>query len=316
MNAAIVLSSHNSEAQARELFCAARFAGAQNIFVWVFNGAAGWAMHLPAQQVVSIRLGQPSFVDSLADALGHYYLKFRPELMLFYGDGWGNDLAVRFSYLCGGNCATNVTGIRRSGDGISVRRRAYGLHLMSEQTFKAAPFLFSIDKDSFEKLPSAGVPGLMVETLPLQSPWHLKYELHPTERAEDLASYPVVLVGGRGIGSKENAQSLMRLGSLLGAGVGATRPAVFNGWFSLDRLVGASGERIMPKLCIVFGASGCTPLMLGIKKSNKIIAVNADPCAQIFDSCDIGIVGDCNQIIVEMTAALEHGIAPSVFPRS
>ncbi|MEL7608707.1 MAG: electron transfer flavoprotein subunit alpha/FixB family protein [Bacillota bacterium] len=315
MNAAIVLSAHNSEAQARELLCAARSAGAQNIFIWAFHGAAGWTMHLPAQQVLSIRVTQPSFVDSLADALGRYYLKVRPELMLFYGDGWGNDLAVRFSHLCGGSLATNITGIRRFDGGVRVTRRAYGLHLVSELTFQRGPFLFSIDGDSFEKLPSAGVPGLMVETLPLQTPWRLRYELHPREQVEDLSGYPVVLIGGRGLGSKENAERLMRLGTLLGAGVGATRPAVFNGWFGLDRLVGASGERIQPKLCVVFGASGCAPLMLGIKKSGRIIAVNSDPNAQIFDACDEGVVGDCGEIIGEMLAKAERGEAPKAFLR-
>ncbi|MCI8833810.1 MAG: hypothetical protein HFH24_00290 [Ruminococcus sp.] len=92
---------------------------------------------------------------------------------------------------------------------------------------------------------------------------------------------------------------LKALGALLDAGIGSTRPAVWNSWFSEHQLIGLSGQIIAPNVCIVFGASGCTPFIKGIE-SRLLVAVNQDPNALIFSHCDLELVDDCREIIAEL----------------
>ena len=51
----------------------------------------------------------------------------------------------------------------------------------------------------------------------------------------NLDNADVVVVGGRGLGSKENFRLVFKLADLLEGEVGATRPAILAGWAGEDR---------------------------------------------------------------------------------
>lgn len=108
----------------------------------------------------------------------------------------------------------------------------------------------------------------------------------------DLEDAPVVVVGGRGMGSRENFQVLLELAECLGGKVGATRPAVMSGWADEDRLLGQTGKSVKPKLLITVGTSGAVQYTTGIQGAEIIVAVNRDPSAPIFKMADLGLVGD------------------------
>lgn len=134
-------------------------------------------------------------------------------------------------------------------------------------------------------------------------------EIIPDKRIQLLRSRPekirkvhledakVVIVGGRGIGSKEQFQMLFELADLLGGEVGATRPAIRTGWMDEDRLIGQTGKNVKPKLLITIGTSGALQYTTGIRASETIIAINHDPHAPIFKMADLGLVGDAGAIL-------------------
>jgi electron transfer flavoprotein alpha subunit len=123
-----------------------------------------------------------------------------------------------------------------------------------------------------------------------------------------LEDAPVVVVGGRGLGSKEQFELLFELAELLEGEVGATRPVIDSGWTEKDRLLGQTGKTVKPKLLVSVGASGAVQYTTGILGSETIIAINRDSQAPIFNMADLGLVGDANTILPLLIEALRKRI--------
>ena len=68
--------------------------------------------------------------------------------------------------------------------------------------------------------------------------------------------------------------------------------------------MGVSGISVSPKLYIACGISGQMQHMVGCNKSGTVIAVNKDKNAPIFKQCDFGLVGDVNDVLPKLEAAL------------
>lgn len=107
-----------------------------------------------------------------------------------------------------------------------------------------------------------------------------------------LSQAQIVVAGGMGVGSREGFQKLERLADKLGAGLGASRTAVDAGFAPYRCQVGMTGITVCPRLYLAFGISGAVQHLAGMSGSGKIVAVNSDPKAPIFDYADYGIVGD------------------------
>jgi electron transfer flavoprotein alpha subunit len=120
----------------------------------------------------------------------------------------------------------------------------------------------------------------------------------------ELEDAPVVVAGGRGMGSRENFQLLFELAQCLGGEVGATRPVVMAGWAGEDRLLGQTGRSVKPRLLITVGTSGALQYTTGIQGAETIIAINRDPNAQIFKMSDLGLVGDGRSILALLLETL------------
>ena len=117
-----------------------------------------------------------------------------------------------------------------------------------------------------------------------------------------------VVSAGQGIGSKENMQLIEDLARAAGAAVGSSRPVAETlKYVPLDRYVGMSGQKFKGNLYIACGISGAIQHLKGIKDASTIVAINKNGNAPIFKNCDYGIVGDVNEILPLLTAALDTG---------
>jgi electron transfer flavoprotein alpha subunit len=119
----------------------------------------------------------------------------------------------------------------------------------------------------------------------------------------NLKKAPVIVAGGMGVGSKENFQLLFDLADAVGGEVAASRAAVDAGFISQEHQVGQTGVTVRPRLYIACGISGAVQHRAGMDQSSKIIAINTDPNAPIFEIAHYKIVGDLRTIIPQMIRA-------------
>ena len=121
-----------------------------------------------------------------------------------------------------------------------------------------------------------------------------------------LEEAPAVVGGGRGIGGPDGFKQLEGLAKLFNGAVGATRPAIDNGWVPSSIQVGLTGKIVAPELYIAVALSGSSQHMAGCSGSKTIVAINKDPEANIFREAQFGIVADWKQAVPAFTEKVQE----------
>ena len=88
------------------------------------------------------------------------------------------------------------------------------------------------------------------------------------------------------------------------AALGATRRVTDRGWVPRSRQVGVTGHAVAPRLLVAVGSSGRFNHTVGIRNAAVVLAINSDPSAEIFDQVDVGLVGEWQTVVPELTAEL------------
>ncbi len=115
----------------------------------------------------------------------------------------------------------------------------------------------------------------------------------------------IVISGGRGMGNDQAFPMLYDIAAKLGGAVGASLPAVDAGWAPVTRQVGISGKYISPDTYLAIGISGTPQHLAGIDPHTRIIAVNKDPEANIFNVAQAGVVAEWQALLPALLNALE-----------
>ncbi len=118
-----------------------------------------------------------------------------------------------------------------------------------------------------------------------------------------LATADRVIGVGQGIDPLEY-EMLQPLQAILGAELAATRKVTDRGWLPLSRQIGITGRMIAPSLYLALGISGSANHLAGVRRAGTIVAVNTSPDAVVFDSADVGIVGDWREVVPALVAGL------------
>ncbi len=124
-------------------------------------------------------------------------------------------------------------------------------------------------------------------------------------RGIKLEDAKTIVSGGGGIGGPEGFKILEELAQVLGGAVAATRVPCDEGWVSSSIEVGQTGSIVTPDLYIAVGISGAVQHMIGCANSKRIVAINRDPDAHIFQEADLGIVGDYRKVVPALTEAIK-----------
>jgi electron transfer flavoprotein alpha subunit len=122
---------------------------------------------------------------------------------------------------------------------------------------------------------------------------------------DKLEDATVIVAGGRGLGGAENYRLVEELARALGGVAGASRPIVDDGWANPSRQVGLTGKITKPALYIAAGISGASQHMVGCSAAKTIVAINTDADAAIFKHARFGIIGNCLEILPEITRAVK-----------
>ncbi len=111
-----------------------------------------------------------------------------------------------------------------------------------------------------------------------------------------------------GVGVEPDGYGVIdELRSALGdAALGATRRVTDQGWVPRGRQIGVTGHAVSPRLLVAVGSSGRFNHTVGIRNAGVILAVNSNPEAEIFDQVDVGLVGEWQAVVPELTAELNR----------
>jgi electron transfer flavoprotein alpha subunit len=118
-----------------------------------------------------------------------------------------------------------------------------------------------------------------------------------TSAGVSLTDAPVVVSGGRGVGSAEGFAPLEELAALLHGAVGCSRAVTSAGWRPHTDQVGQTGSKVSPEIYIACGISGATQHMAGCKGAKKLLAINPDGEASIFANADYAVIGDLHAVV-------------------
>ena len=125
----------------------------------------------------------------------------------------------------------------------------------------------------------------------------------PVVRLKDA---PVIVAAGAGVDSLEEFELVRELANVLGGEVGASRAAVDAGFISREHQIGQTGSTVRPRLYIAAGISGAIQHRAGMDQSSKIIAINTDPNAPIFQIAHYKIVGDVAEVLPLLIKSLRE----------
>lgn len=124
-------------------------------------------------------------------------------------------------------------------------------------------------------------------------------------QATNLAAAKRIVACGRGFREEADLHIAHDLAAQIGAELACSRPLAEGvSWFEKKLYVGISGAQVSPELYIAVGISGQLQHVVGMNKSQTVVAINSDPDAPIFEQADYGIVGDLYAVLPELTKAL------------
>jgi electron transfer flavoprotein alpha subunit len=230
-----------------------------------------------------------------------------PELLMFSATYDARDVAGRLQAKLGSTLMANAAELL--GPDYAQTQIFGGTQIVDVTLSGPDPKLIIVRPKAFAAEPSDGGPAQVVP-VDVEIPEEAR-KAKRVERHEQAAAGPkmeeakVVISGGRGLQDASNFKLLEELSqSIPGSAVGASRAIVDAGWVPYALQVGQTGKTVAPEVYIAVGVSGAIQHLVGMKSSKRIIAINKDKEAPIFQYADLGIVGDALKVVPQITEAI------------
>ena len=303
----VVLLGENVEHFAPELFAG----GADRIYL---------AQHKTLEQFDAL-----AYRKVVAEIINAHW----PQIVLFAATPAGRVLAPMVAYRTGCGLTADCTGLSIRDNS---RKGQIAILLQTRPALGGNIMATIYTKDSRAQMATAR-PGVMKKLVPdFSRTGEIVYchaDLSEDDLCEDIIATElgssetvnldaeIIVSGGKGLQNRDNYQALLdslcdALHGRLQARIerGASRAAVEQGYTERARQVGQTGTSVGPKLYIALGISGAIQHMIGVSKSELIVAVNNDPHAPIFKQCDYYHIGDVEKVIPALVKALEESASP------
>ena len=257
--------------------------------------------------------GYDSFsVDAYTALFTKLCRKYNPSAVFVGGTINGRDFAPRFACRLPTGCTSDATQLvydPKTGD-IEFIEPAVGgkmmavitVPVMRPQVGTLRPGTFKYqpegrrDCETIEEVMDFDVSKIRTKVL--------DFKADEFDESMNIADADYIVCIGNGV-KIDSVPRYRKLAELLGGKLACTRPVFDRGILPYPLVIGQSGQVVKPKIYFAFGVSGAVNHVTGIKDSEKIVAINKDPDAAIFNYCDYGIVGDMDEICDLMIAQLE-----------
>lgn len=234
--------------------------------------------------------------------------EIKPEIVLIGATTQGRDLAPRVSSSLHTGLTADCTGLDINEKGqLAATRPTFGGKLMATILCKTMPQMATVRPKVFKPAPENIVKDTkFIYIKPNIDNIETKVKFVDFVKGlntaiNELDSAEIIVAGGKGMKNEAGFELLKNFAESIGACVAASRGAVEMGLAPADIQIGQTGKTVTPKLYIACGISGAIQHIVGMQDSDKIIAINTDEKAPIFDICDCGLVGDVFEVLPNLT---------------
>jgi len=259
----------------------------------------------------------------------------KPEIALFAATTSGRELAPRIGMKTDSGVTADCTGLE-IGEYISKkekviytpilesRRPTYGESKLATILGFVCPQVSTARAGTFE-VPKRveGKQGIVSSFTPVLNEKDFVVEILNTVRGEgglaNLFEADIIISGGRGTTNdglvliKSLAEALKNQG--VNSEWACSRPVVDEGITEYARQVGQTGKTVRPKVYVAVGVSGAIQHIAGMKEAGKVIAIDHNPKANIFNNADFGIVGEYQDILPELIERVKAGFTFGIEPK-
>lgn len=239
--------------------------------------------------------------EDIAEIIAEVAKKYDPSLLLMGATLAGKDISALVAKRLTTACVTDVIEIKEIDGDLVFTSPVYGGTLLNDVVINSDNLkIVTVRPGSFKKNELQDKEAEVVdEIVEIKKDIRtiIKETIKEAGESVNLEEAEIVVVGGRGMGDKDNFKLIEELADVLGGVVGGTRPVTEDGWINRSQQVGQSGKIITPKLYIGAGVSGAIQHLSGITGSQYIVAINKDEDAPIFGVADCGIVGDAMKVL-------------------
>jgi electron transfer flavoprotein alpha subunit len=248
--------------------------------------------------------------EAFGDALYELAAHLAPAAVVATGTERGNEVLAHVAAIADQPFAANA--LRATPDAPwQIRRLRWGGSLLEDATLDARLPIVSCALHVFPS-EDAGAPTTaptvseFVPTLGADAGRTRIVDRVQVAEGITLATAPVVVSGGRGVGSEEGFAAIEALADLLGGAVGCSRVVTNQGWRPHADQVGQTGKRVAPELYIACGISGAIQHWVGMQAAKHVLAINTDRDAPMVTKADYAVIGDLHEVVPAIVEELRR----------
>ena len=237
--------------------------------------------------------------------------EIQPEIVLVGATTQGRDLAPRLASSLHTGLTADCIELEINENGkLAATRPTFGGQLMATILCKTLPQMATVRPKVFKPLKENIVKNTeFIYKEPEITNIQRKVEFVDFVKSmksaiNELDSVNIIVAGGKGMKNSDGFELLKKFADTIGGSIAASRGAVDMGLAPVDIQVGQTGKTVTPKLYIACGISGAIQHIVGMQDSDKIIAINKDSNAPIFEHSDFGLVGDVFDVLPKLIDAL------------
>ena len=253
------------------------------------------------------------YTQVLAEAIASH----KPYAVLFPASINGRDLAPRVAARLGLGLTGDCIGLEIDDQQRLVQLKpAFGGNIVAPILTRTTPAMCTVRPGVLDRLAPASGRTAAIEALSLGQ-WqenhmrHLGLERLPGDEGLALEEAEALVGVGNGVSLPDDLPLFQELAQLVDGSIATTLRVVANGQLPGPLQVGLTGRSVAPRFYITSGISGALNHLIGVQKSEHIVAINNDPEAPIFKSCDFGIIGDYKTLVPAVINQLKAAKAES-----
>ena len=229
-----------------------------------------------------------------------------PAPLLIAAGVTGNEIAGRLAARLASGALYDVVGVNADG---TAAMSIFGDTVAVTAAASGNSPIYTLRPGAVDAAPEAAAGELVALELPdANATEPVVTGFTPAERGNrpDLAQAKVVVAGGRGVGSAEGFTDIVEpLADALGGAVGVTRDVVDSGYYPGQFQIGQTGVTVSPDLYIGLGVSGAIQHKSGMQTAKKIIVINNDEDAPLFEIADLGVAGGDRRNLCDLRLRLD-----------